>query len=181
MIKRKHYLKLAVTGACLLLLQSISFYANAQIKASQSNGELTFAGEHAGMSFDGVFEKWQATLVLPPSAQPSIEASFDLGSAKTGDSTYDSTLPEGDWFDVENHPTGTFASDSITVTSGGYKVSGELSLRGKTLPIDFILKRNGDTLSAEFAIDRIDYAIGLDSDPDAEWVSRDIAMTLKIK
>lgn len=162
-----------------LLASSIGF-AQSQIKASNKTGEVTFSGEHVGMKFDGVFKKWQANLVLPPLANPSIQATFDLSTAETGDSTYDSTLPEGDWFDVENHPQGTFTSTSIVQDDASYKVSGNLRLRGKSLPIDFTLIEQGNALKASFKIDRIKYAIGLESDPDAEWVGQYISMTLLI-
>lgn len=155
--------------------------ANAQIEASNKTGEVSFAGEHAGMKFEGVFERWNAILDLPPSTNPSITATFDLTTAKTGDSTYDSTLPEGDWFDVENHPQGNFKSTNIVASQDAYAVSGELTLRGKSLPIEFVLNRKGKELHASFDIDRLAYGIGLDSDPDADWVSQDINMTITIR
>lgn len=180
MIKWNNLSSTVAMGVCVFVLQAMAFTVSAQIQASQSNGKLSFAGKHAGMSFDGEFTTWQATLELPPSESPNIQASFDLSSAKTGDSTYDSTLPEGDWFDVENHPTAKFVADDIQVKDEGYLVSGELTLRGKSLPIDFVLNSSADKLTAAFTVDRIAYGIGLDSDPDAEWVSRNIEMALEI-
>lgn len=179
-------MKLAVKQSIIVLLLltlSIVMTANAQaqINASNKTGKVTFEGEHVGMTFKGVFEKWQATITLPPSAQASIQAVFDLASAKTGDSTYDSTLPEGDWFDVKNHPKGYFESSSITYNDNEYKVVGTLTLKGVALPIHFVLVDDNNTLRANFVIDRINYSIGLDSDPDAEWVSRDISLGLSIK
>jgi polyisoprenoid-binding protein YceI len=173
-------MNLRIVAILFLLVGSIGS-AQSQIKASNKNGELSFAGEHVGMQFSGVFNKWDATLLLPPAAKPVINATFDLSSAKTGDSTYDATLPEGDWFDVENHPQGTFTSTSIEQSGNEYKVSGNLSLRGQSLPIDFVLSKNGGSLEASFKIDRLKYAIGLDSDPDAEWVGQYIEMNLVIK
>jgi polyisoprenoid-binding protein YceI len=156
--------------------------ANAEesIKVDNTDSTLSFSGEHAGMAFNGVFEQWAATLVLPPSASPKIEATFDLRSAKTGDSTYDSTLPEGDWFDVENHPTGKFVSSTVESEGENYKVSGKLTLRGVTHPVSFTLIQRGDKLVSTFDIDRLKYKIGLDSDPEAEWVSRMIGMKMSL-
>lgn len=163
-----------------IALFTISTLAFADNKVDNTNSKVTFSGEHVGMKFSGVFEKWQASLVLPPAANPSINAIFELTSAKTGDFTYDSTLPEGDWFDTNNHPKGRFTSQSVELVENGYKVSGNLELRGVTKPQSFMLKQAGKTLTAQFTINRLDYGIGLDSDPDAEWVSRDIVMGLKL-
>jgi polyisoprenoid-binding protein YceI len=162
----------------LLIFASASVYALQSYKVDNTRSKVEFSGKHAGMSFKGEFKKWQATVVLPPQDNPSITASFDLRSAKTGDFTYDSTLPEGDWFDVENHPNGGFVSDLVEVIDGGYKVSGMLTLKGISKPQSFVLKQSGDTLTAKFPIKRLDFGIGLDSDPEAEWVSADIEMSL---
>jgi polyisoprenoid-binding protein YceI len=152
-----------------------------QINASNKSGSVTFSGEHAGMSFKGKFERWQASLVLPPEENPSVTANFQLKYAKTGDSTYDSTLPESDWFDVNNHPIGRFVSTEITIVPQGYQVAGNLTLKGNTNPASFLLVDKGDKLTAKFAINRLDYKIGFDSDPDAEWVGKTISLMLVVK
>ncbi|WP_395340844.1 YceI family protein [Ningiella sp. W23] len=169
---------------CLVMAWFAAFQVIAQVNIDQTQGSVGFAGEHAGMEFSGVFERWQATMLLPTeSAQASeafINAEFDLSSATTGDATYDETLPEGDWFDVDNHPKGRFVSDRVSPQGNDYLVEGQLTLRGKTHPISFTLVSEGSRLSASFNVDRIAYAIGLDSDPEAEWVSRNIALSLDI-
>lgn len=168
---------LSVLFICLL---SASASAANNHTVDNSNSSVTFSGEHVGMTFSGIFEKWEASLVLPPAANPLIEATFYLTSAKTGDFTYDSTLPEGDWFNTEDHPTGHFTSQSVEASDNGYRVTGNLELRGVSKTQTFELKRSGDTLTADFKINRLDYSIGFDSDPDAEWVSRDIVMSLQL-
>ncbi|WP_250207565.1 YceI family protein [Alteromonas oceanisediminis] len=151
------------------------------INASDANSTLIFRGEHAGMRFEGKFDNWQATLVLPPADNPQITATFDLGSAKTGDRTYDSTLPEGDWFDTENHPQGRFTSTAIKTTSKGYAITGDLTLRGVTNPVSFELMNDAENaMTATIRVDRLAFDIGKESDPDAEWVSREIELDLTI-
>jgi polyisoprenoid-binding protein YceI len=160
---------------------SVSGSAANEYKVDNTNSTVTFAGEHVGMVFSGVFEKWEANIVLPPSTNPTINAMFQLKSAKTGDFTYDSTLAEGDWFDTKNHPKGRFTSQSVETTSNGYKVTGNLELRGVSKPQTFVLERSGNKLKAQFTINRLDYGIGFDSDPTAEWVSRDIVIKLSLQ
>jgi polyisoprenoid-binding protein YceI len=152
--------------------------AHAELNTSHQSSTVVFSGQHAGMPFEGKFERWQATLILPPQSNPKITATFHMSSAKTGDSIYDSTLPEFDWFDVENHALGKFVSTKITVTKDGYQVWGDLTLKHITKPLSFMLTDNEDKLSASFDINRLAYQIGLESDPDAEWVSKTISISM---
>ncbi|MFT6329525.1 MAG: polyisoprenoid-binding protein YceI [Bermanella sp.] len=158
-----------------------SSFAQEKFSVSAKDSQVTFAGEHVGMQFSGIFDKWDADILLPPAASPKIIATFDVTSAKTGDSTYDSTLPEGDWFDVENHPKSVFESNQIVAKDKDYAVTGTLTLRGISQPVSFLLKNNDTTLTASFIIDRLAYSIGMESDPDAEWVNKEIKMTLTLQ
>jgi polyisoprenoid-binding protein YceI len=160
----------------------VNVNANANpLTISAENSELIFSGEHAGMAFEGKFERWQATLVLPPSIDPKITATFDLSSAKTGDRTYDSTLPEGDWFDVETHPQGSFVATTISASSNGFWVEGELTLKGITKSNRFELIGSLEKgFKANIVVNRLDFVIGLESDPDADWVSKDIQLQMSI-
>lgn len=171
----------AVIIASLLLSANMAI---AEYSVSNEQGTVSFSGQHAGMKFKGKFTAWNANIHLPSDENSQdtafINASFQLRSAQTGDSIYDETLPEGDWFDADNHPVGTFKSASVNKSAMGYDVLGELSLRGKSLPVNFTLIEEGDRLTASFVIDRLAYGIGFESDPDAEWVSKDIQMGLDI-
>lgn len=175
-LTRIFFLQLIVAIACSL--STLTAYA--EIKTNQGTSTVGFSGQHAGMDFDGKFERWQATLILPPADNPNITAVFYMSSAKTGDSIYDSTLPEFDWFDVENHARGKFLSANITITQEGYQVTGDLTLKDITKPVSFMLKENDGQLKAKFDINRLDYQIGFESDPDAEWVSKTISMYMVI-
>jgi polyisoprenoid-binding protein YceI len=155
--------------------------AHAELKSSHQSGSVAFSGQHAGMNFEGKFERWQATLILPPQSNPNITATFYMSSAKTGDSIYDSTLPEFDWFDVENHALGKFVSTKIEKTEDGYQVLGDLTIKNITKTVRFMLTESELKFSASFGINRLDYQIGLESDPGAEWVSKTISISMVIK
>ena len=148
---------------------------------SDQNSRITFKGEHAGMAFSGTFEEWQSRLILPPSKSPSIEAVFELASAKTGDWTYDSTLPEEDWFNIEKHPKGKFQATDITSNAAGFHVKGELTLKGIGQPVEFQLIGDAERgFKATIVVDRLAHKIGYESDPNAEWVSQEIILDLII-
>ncbi|MFC3094396.1 YceI family protein [Alteromonas sediminis] len=165
----------------IIFVSMMSTHVHAlQLDADSSNATLSFSGQHAGMTFTGVFERWQSQLILPPNQEPSIKAEFILASAKTGDSTYDETLPEEDWFHVEKFPVARFISTQINLLVDGYRVEGTLELKGKGLPIIFNLHNREDKLIGNFDVDRLAYGIGLESDPGAEWVSQNIRLSLTI-
>jgi polyisoprenoid-binding protein YceI len=176
--------KTVLLAAGMAGLMLVTNCALADYSASSKNGTIGFSGQHAGMNFSGTFESWTADLYLPVAGSEAnkayINATFDLQTATTGDSIYDETLPEGDWFDVDNHPRGSFSSTNVEPVANGFDVSGELTLRGKTLPVSFKLLKKGRRLTANFPINRLDYGIGVDSDPEAEWVSKNIYLTLDI-
>jgi polyisoprenoid-binding protein YceI len=155
--------------------------AHAELKSNHQSGTMAFSGKHAGMNFEGKFKRWQSTIILPPQSNPSITATFYMSSAKTGDSIYDSTLPEFDWFDIENHALGKFVSTKIQITGGGYQVSGDLTIKNITKSVNFMLIDSDNKLTASFGINRLDYQIGLESDPYAEWVSKTISISLLIR
>jgi polyisoprenoid-binding protein YceI len=174
----KKILKTSSLLVACICLSTLDAYA--QLSSSHQSGTVAFSGQHAGMDFDGKFERWQATLVLPPQSNPKINATFYMESAKTGDSIYDSTLPEFDWFDVENHALGKFVSTKIVVTEGGYQVIGSLTIKDISKEVSFMLTDNKDNLSTSFGINRLEYKIGVESDPEAEWVDKTISISMLI-
>lgn len=168
----------------IFLISLFCFSANVladKIETNASTSQLSFTGQHAGRDFTGVFNSWNATLVLPPSEDPNIQAAFQVASAETGNTLYDETLTEEDWFAADKYPTATFTSTSVEKTPVGYKVTGTLRLRDKSNEVEFELAESTKGLSASFSIDRLAFGIGETSDPTAEWVSRNIGLQLTIK
>ncbi|MFN7112894.1 MAG: YceI family protein [Alphaproteobacteria bacterium] len=153
------------------------------------NSKIGFSGKHAGKAFTGAFGAWTAVIRFDPAdlAGSHIAATFDPASAKTGDRVHDGTLTQADWFDVKNHPQATFTSTTITAKEdgSGYTAAGDLTLRGITKPVSFDftlsdLSAAPVTAKAAFTIDRLDFDIGKKSDAKAEWVDREITLTLDI-
>jgi polyisoprenoid-binding protein YceI len=72
-----------------------------------------------------------------------VEATVQLASVHTGDDNRDTHLRSADFFDVENNPTMTFTSTSITPDGDDYKLNGDLTIRGVTKPVTFDLSFDG--------------------------------------
>jgi polyisoprenoid-binding protein YceI len=180
--------KLICAAAFLLLLAAAPALA-ADYTVDYKNSKIEFSGTHADTPFKGTFGVWTAAIRFDPAdlAGSNIVATFDTASAKTGNSMYDGTLPQADWFDAKNHPQAIFASTAIAAKEdgSGYTATGDLTLRGVTKPVsfDFTLgapEKAPVTAKASFAIDRLDFDIGKKSDAKAEWVGREITLTLDI-
>jgi polyisoprenoid-binding protein YceI len=66
-----------------------------------------------------------------------ISFSADVNSISTGNEQRDGHLKSPDFFDTANHPTLDFISTKVEKAGTGYKVHGNLSLRGVTKPVSF--------------------------------------------
>jgi polyisoprenoid-binding protein YceI len=77
------------------------------------------------------------------SAKARIEV--DMGSVETGSADRDNHLRTSDFFEIDKHPTMVFESKSITrVTDEHYKVVGDLTIKGKTRPIELDYEHGGE-------------------------------------
>ncbi len=173
---------------CGLLFSTPAFAAPYTIDYKASS--VSFSGKHAGNAFDGNFNTWQANVDFDAAnlAKSSITATFDTASAKTGNLMYDGTLPSADWFDSKTYPQATFKSTQLTKnTDGSFTAKGDLTIRDTTFPVSFVFTVDPADFSipkllatASLVIDRLQYHIGMQSDAKAEWVDREIKLTLKI-
>jgi polyisoprenoid-binding protein YceI len=64
----------------------------------------------------------------------SVEATIDATTIDTNDERRDAHLRSADFFDVENHPVLTFKSTQIEKSGSGYRIRGDLTMRGVTKP-----------------------------------------------
>lgn len=165
----------------ILFIPSMTLAGSYQVLYDQSS--ITFSGEHAGNPFEGAFKNWQAEITFDSDnpADATVTVTIDLTSAKTGTKLYDGTLPSDDWFDTDNTPEAKYVLKTVSKTENGYQAQGDLTLRGITQPVSFDFTLVGDnpvTMRADFPINRLDFNIGAESDPDAEWVSEEIMVEL---
>jgi polyisoprenoid-binding protein YceI len=78
----------------------------------------------------------------------TLTASIEAASIHTREEARDTHLRSADFFDVENYPTLTFVSKSVTQRSDGLDVVGDLTIRGTTkevtLSVDEITPEHTD-------------------------------------
>jgi polyisoprenoid-binding protein YceI len=86
----------------------------------------------------GRFGNVQGTIELDETdiTRSAITVEIDVASIDTHDEKRDGHLKSPDFFDVENHPAMTFVSTKIETGKGdGLAVTGDLTIRGTTLPV----------------------------------------------
>ena len=106
---------------------------------------LGFTVRHMAVSkVRGSFKTFEGTLELAEKSEDSkVSVTIEAGSVETRDENRDNHLRTNDFFDVENHPTWTFASTAIKpVSSSEWKVDGDLTIRGvtKSVTLDVTLE-----------------------------------------
>ncbi len=177
--------KIALIAASIVAFSTASIAADWSVDTGKS--EVKFSGTHAGNAFTGVFEKWTAAITFDPAdlANAHVRVEFDPNSAKTGNGLYDGTLKGDDWFKVNSFKSAVFDAATFTHKGGNmYVAEGTLQIRDKTLPLtlEFTLDITGNSavMTAKHSLDRIAYDLGVQSDADASWVSKEIGLAIKL-
>lgn len=154
----------------------------------QSKSSIGFGGEHAGKAFKGRFEDWEAYIWFDPADLPGSKAVVIVrtGSARTGDATQEGSLQEAEWFGPKLFPEARFQSTGFRALGGDrYEAQGTLRVKDRSVPVTlpFTLKSEGARAKVEgmLTLDRTALNLGMFSDPGAEWVSREIEVTVEVE
>ncbi len=119
----------------------------------------------------GGFKSFSGSIVVGDTPEQStVNVEIDVASIDTGVEDRDAHLRSADFFDVENHPTATFASTSVAPKGGDdYTVTGDLTIAGVTRSVDLDLEYAGAVtdpwggsrivFSATAEIDREDFGL----------------------
>jgi polyisoprenoid-binding protein YceI len=147
--------------------QTINALTTGTWNVDPAHSEVGFTVRHLGLSkVRGRFNSFRASVVFGDEPQEAkLEATVDLASVDTNNPDRDGHLATTDFFGVDNNPTMTFASTSVSETS----LAGDLTINGVTRPVVFDLEFHGVTVdgyettragfSATGAISRSDFGI----------------------
>ncbi len=110
---------------------------------------------HTGVSFvskhlmlarvRGRFGAFSGTIHIHEQPERSrVEVEIDASSIDTNMPMRDDHLRSGDFLDLENHPTMVFKSTGLEIIGERtFKLRGDLTIRGTTLPIDLDVEYEG--------------------------------------
>ena len=123
----------------------------------------------------------------------TIEASVDASSINTREAKRDEHLRSADFFDTAQNPTISFKSTSIAKKGDGFALTGDITIRGNTKPVTFVVE-GGTTVekdpwgnsrigaSATATIDRRDFGLTWNSaiESGGVLVGHDVKLTIDV-
>ena len=134
----------------VLLLVSVSFYAQAEnYKLDPSHSEVGFSVKHLLISnVKGRFAKYSGTFEYDKAAKTlkNLTIEIDSASISTNEKDRDEHLRSPDFFDVKKYKTVTFTGEKAEFAADGQsvKVTGQLKIKEKSLPVVMDVKINGE-------------------------------------
>ena len=149
-----------------------------------TEGDIAITVQQMGSSVTGSFADWTASISYDETAETDVkgqaEVTISIPSLTLGTVTDQAMGP--DYFNVEEHPTATFAADLIS-TAEGNTAEGTLTIKGYeqpiTMPFDLTIDGDTATVNGTVTLDRRNYHVG-DSmtDEGSLGYSVDVAINL---
>lgn len=151
------------------LLTSFAF-AGDKYELDVSHSSIGFSAKHLLISNTrGHFKDFGGVIVFDEKdiSKSSVNITIKTGSITTDNERRDTHLKSADFLDVEKHTEITFKSKSVAKTDEGYKVVGDLMMRGVTKEVSFPFTLVGPVeamgtrigVEASLEINRQDYGV----------------------
>lgn len=158
----------SLVAITLLAFISFSFTNNVSKKKNIkiNNSKIVWKGHKVTGSHEGTIGIKSGFLSFDGSNLQGGEVIIDMTSINVTDlegeykGKLEGHLKSDDFFGVENNPTASLVLNKVKSTGkNSYEVGGDLSIKGKTEPISFNVKINGNKASASLKIDRTKFGI----------------------
>ncbi len=151
------------SSALQAMLQDGKFAGSWTLDTARSEVRLTTRHTWGLRPLHGVFRQVTGNGTVTAAGDASGVLTVAAASIDTKNSTRDKHLRSADFFDIANHPDITFAADSVNPADGGVRITGRLTIRGKTLPESFDAKvssADGEVwLDGELQVNRTDFGL----------------------
>lgn len=112
------------------------------------HSSVIFRVKHAGVAYVyGRFNTFSGTFRIDDEnpANANVSMTVDVASVDTGNEKRDQHLKSPDFFNVAQFPRMTFESTSVTKKADDrYAVKGDLTLHGKTNPVEIEMAKTGE-------------------------------------
>lgn len=103
--------------------------------------EIGFTVRHLMSKVRGKFEEFEGEIVIAENPlESSANATVQLNSINTGTAQRDDHLRSSDFFEVDEHPVMRFRSTGARVDGDDYVVTGDLTVKNVTRPIELHLE-----------------------------------------
>jgi polyisoprenoid-binding protein YceI len=174
--------RIAVIAALAVILAPVLSIA-ADFPLTDKNTTIKFIGSKPNGKHEGGFKTVSGTASVKDNDPTTLKITLDIDM----DSLYSDAdkltahLKSPDFFGVKTNPKAKFVSTKVEKASDGYKITGDLTLLGKTKEISFLAKvsvnADGVTLSSSFSIDRTQWGMTY----GAGKIDNDVKLTVNVK
>jgi polyisoprenoid-binding protein YceI len=171
-----------IFGAAMLMV-GFSGALHAQESKYQltgSNTKIEWVGTKSEGKHEGGFKKLSGTASLTDNSNLKLEVEIDCESLFSDDEKLTQHLKSPDFFAVKDHPKAKFKSTKVEKTDDGVKVTGDLTLLGKTKKVSFPAEiTTGEALGikANFKINRKDFGMSYGEGK----INNDVEIRLDVK
>lgn len=178
-----------IIRVCLAALLGLPMAASAQTYAEldQANSTLGFTYTQMGVSLDGKFPRFDASLTYDPAAPASATTRVvvPLAPIDTGSAEGDAEVQGKDWFATDTHPTASFTSTSVEAKGPGQLlVTGTLSIKGNdrtvSVPVSVTEANGTATFDGTLKINRTDFGVGAGIWGDPEVVAHEVSISFHL-
>jgi cytochrome b561/polyisoprenoid-binding protein YceI len=184
--------RMALVLTFLVAMGSALFWFNSNRSSAPilaaGESEVSFIADVTGEATAGIFASSTviATLDENNPSKSTISATVTTASITSENYQVAGSLPDADWFDVENHPEALFQSTSIEAgVPSELSVTGDLTMKGVTQSVTFtlILTTEDERRIARgsFPIDRRDFAMGLKSQATSDHVGFEVQIKFRFE
>ena len=167
----------------LILFAFLASFAPAPTwNVDAAKAKITFIIDGPFGKVNGSFGGLKAAIVFDEKnlSGSSITASVDAKTIETGIALRNKDLLTQDkWFQPEKYPRISFRSTLFQKTSTGYIVTGDLTLKESTKPVNisftFTKIKGGGLLKGQLVINREDYGLG-----QSKTVGKEISILIEV-
>jgi polyisoprenoid-binding protein YceI len=174
--------RVLTTLAVVALVAGMTSAGETKYPLTSDNTKVTFVGTKPQGKHNGGFKTVTGTATWT-GADPStlkLNVEIDMESTYTDTDKLTGHLKTADFFDVKNNPTSKFESTKVEKSGDSYKVTGKLTMRGKTKEISFPAKIEIDggnlKLASDFKINRHDWGVSYGKG----MVDDNVSLTVKV-
>jgi polyisoprenoid-binding protein YceI len=167
------------------ILSTNSYAANLVVDTSKSSVQIIF--KQMNVPVPAQFKKFNANIdynsAKPESSKASVE--IDASSLNLPAPEYNAEVLKKEWFNAAQFPKASFVSTAMKVSSPGkLDVSGNLTIKGKTIAISFplLIKTAGKSISFEgsLPIKRLAFNIGEGEWKDTSMIADEVVIKFNV-
>ncbi len=172
------------TAAFALLAATGPVLAADYVQAPGST--LIFASNYQGETFTGKFGGFNTQVSFDPAqlANAKIDVTIQLAGTHTGNDDRDSTLQDGDFFNVAKFAQARYTATKFRALGNNqYAADGTLNLRGVSKPVTLTFTWTPGAqpvLAGKATVKRLDFGVGGGDWADTATIPNEVAISTKV-